>query len=162
MALNRDNQNLVAFGTLQGQVYLFDLAEKKPIFHSEAHTKKVTSIHFYYVDEHIRFVSTSEDGTIYFFTFQEGSTTSSNYKFEHPVASAAVHPIQYLIIAATANGIFTFFDGRSGAIISHVNDFEGTVEFTSIAVHPDGHILALGQRDSVIKVWSASVQKLMT
>ncbi|KAM3136251.1 hypothetical protein pb186bvf_011710 [Paramecium bursaria] len=153
--VNRDNNNLIALGGLNGEVILYDRVEKKSVYHSDRHQQKITFIKFYYIDETVRFVTGSEDGNIFFYQFEDNKGQLLNsQEGPIPVVGGDVHPIQYLLVIAYQNGVFGYIDLKNQQLITRVTDFEDSVHFTSVAIHPDGKIMVFGQKDSNIKVWS--------
>ncbi|CAD8114560.1 unnamed protein product [Paramecium sonneborni] len=151
-----DTQNdYLLVGGLAGQVLLY--SNEKLVYQVQEHTQTITSVNFFSYDEHIRFISSSQDGQLKIYLFnpqtQEGQV-SQTINIGQSVTGIAIHPLGHIAIIVTSNGLLAFYSLKNGQELSRVTDFEGQCQFTSISIHPDGLLLAIGQGDSQIKVWS--------
>ncbi|CAD8147143.1 unnamed protein product [Paramecium octaurelia] len=156
----KDNYLLV--GGQAGQIQLY--SHEKLVYTAQEHRETITSVNFFTYDEHLRFLSSSQDGNLKLYQFisqsQEGQVTQT-INVGQSVAGVAIHPLGYIAIIVTTNGVLAYYNLKNGLQLSRVTDFEGQCQFTSISVHPDGLLLAIGQADSQIKVWSIVKSQLL-
>lgn len=68
---------------------------------------------FIYIDENVRFFSTSEDGNAIAYKWEkERADQQYEFKAGTPLIGSSVHPIKYLAIFAGKDGSFSLHDLR--------------------------------------------------
>jgi WD40 repeat protein len=82
----------------------------------------------------------------------------------------AVHPLGYFVVAASKNGTFSyhdllkvnnFFVNKKNQCVYSNQDYKGTVQFTTVRIHPDGSFLALGTNEGNIIIWNICENSLI-
>ncbi|CAD8095903.1 unnamed protein product [Paramecium sonneborni] len=154
--------NYMVVGGQTGLVSLYH--SQVLVYQNQQNNQRINSIKFFTTDEHIRFVSSNSDGDLILYQFNtetiQGVVTST-IKVGQNITSLAIHPLGFIAILVTFEGLLLFYDLRSGLQISKVTDFEGQCQFTSIAIHPDGLLIAIGQANSLIKIWKITSGQLV-
>lgn len=104
------------------------MKENKIIVTAEAHSKRITEVQFAVFDDQFRIVSTSEDNLLKIFKLnEEKKELEEVYCFkEHTkaIVGASVHPIGYLLIAASKDGTFSFHDIKELKHLLTVQDYK--------------------------------------
>lgn len=99
-------------GGANGEVQLIDTTSKKVLVKINSHQKHITAINFIYFDEHIRFITCSEDGHAFVHKYEHPGKFSVTYQYQasDTIVGCAVHPVRYLVIIASKDGVFTYHD----------------------------------------------------
>ncbi|CAD8191941.1 unnamed protein product [Paramecium pentaurelia] len=154
--------NYVLVGGQAGQILLY--SHENLVYQTQEHTQNITSVNFFTFDEHLRFISSSQDGNLNIYQFnsqtQQGQVTQT-INIGQSITGVAIHPLGYIAIIVTNNGLLAYYNLKNGQQLSRVTDFEGQCQFTSVSLHPDGLLLAIGQTDSQIKVWNIVKNQLL-
>ncbi|CAD8096354.1 unnamed protein product [Paramecium sonneborni] len=154
--------NYIVVGGQTGLVSLY--RSEQLVYQNQQNNQKINSINFFITDEHLRFVSSTSDGDLVLYQFNtetiEGIITST-IKIGQNITDLAIHPLGFIAVIVTSEGLLLFYDLRSGQQISKITDFEGQCQFTSVAIHPDGLLLAIGQANSQIKIWKITSGQLV-
>lgn len=77
--VHREHDHVVLVGNASGEVQLLDTQNKKVLAKVSTHHKKITALSFIYFDEHIRFITCSEDGHSFVHKYEEPGKINLTY-----------------------------------------------------------------------------------
>ena len=143
---------LLASGSRDGTIKLWDLATSTDRATLEGHTDGVASVAFSPGGSTV--ASGSWDGTVKLWDVAAGTNTDTFEGHTDGVASVAFSPGGSTVASGSWDGTVKLWDVATG---TNANTLEGHTErVASVAFSPDGDLLASGSEDGTIRLWDAA------
>ena len=147
---------MIATGTDEGNLFIFDLESGKEILNVKAHEGDVTDIAF--MANPSRLISVGEDGLIKSLDME--GTSKLIAKADQRLNSLSVYPSQAFLFVATDNGKILRCDLQDGSrkeIFSRPNDRATQVDFSN-----KGHYAAFGFHSGGLVLWDVDRNEMVT
>lgn len=147
--------NLALTGGNDKNVQLYDFAAEKVLATLKGHTKAVTHVAF--AGENVA-LSASADKTVRVWG-DDGGKWASKHSItgaKGEIVGLQVHPSGSYAAAASADQTWSLYDLSTFEAVKKYEAIpgdEGSFEFSSLAVHPDGILHGLGTKDGAVRVW---------
>lgn len=147
--------NLTLTGGNDKNVQVYDFASEKVVATLKGHTKAVTHVAF--ASDNVA-LSASFDKTVRVWG-DDGGKWASKHSItgaKAEIVGLQVHPTGSYAAAASADQTWSLYDLES---FEAVKKFEaipgdnGSFEFSSLSIHPDGILHGLGTKDGSVRVW---------
>ncbi|KAG8846599.1 hypothetical protein FRB96_001943 [Tulasnella sp. 330] len=142
-------------------VQLYDRAQGKVLATLKGHTKKIHHVAFREREgENTLIISGAADKTVRVWGHEEASgqyapkTTIKTHKGD--ISGIDVHPSGKYLVVASADGSWSLQDLTTFQTIYHAP--AATDGYSSLSLHPDGCLLALGTASSSIQIYDVRVQ----
>ncbi len=148
VAYSRDGA-LLASGSFDGTIKLWDTANLKVIRTLEGHTDRVIQVAFSADNKYL--ASASGDLTAKLWNVQTGSEIRTFEGHTEPVLSVAFSPDGTLLATGSVDFTVRLWDVATGVNVRILTGH--TDQIGSLAFSPDGLRLASGGMDGVIKLW---------
>ena len=140
-------------------VQIYDFESEKTLATLKGHTKEVTKVEFVGGSTGT-ILTSSADKTVKVWTANEDSskwTLGGNMTgHKGDVVGFAVHPSKRYVAVGSADSTWSLRDIETTSIVktySAIPSFEGSFEYSSIAMHPDGLLYGCGTEDGKIRIW---------
>ncbi|KAG8983783.1 hypothetical protein FRB93_007033 [Tulasnella sp. JGI-2019a] len=161
IALSTSNPSHFITGGNDKHVQLYDRAEGKVLATLKGHTKKVHHVAFRERSgENTLIMSGAADKTVRVWGYDEASgqyapkTTIKTHKGD--ITGMDLHPSGKYTVVASADGSWSLQDLTTFQTIYHAP--ASADGYTSLSLHPDGCLLALGTASSSIQIYDIRVQ----
>ncbi|MCY4402064.1 MAG: WD40 repeat domain-containing protein [Candidatus Poribacteria bacterium] len=152
LALSPDNK-LLASGSRDGSVELWDISKRKHYMSLDKHTNSVNAVLF--SPDGTLFASASEDGTVQLWQIQSGKKKVLQTEPNRGVGALAFSPDSKTLVSGRWDGPIQNWDTET---FQHIGDYinaAGTVN--SLEFSPDGKILANGLY-GLIRLWDVETK----
>jgi pre-mRNA-processing factor 19 len=141
-------------------VQVFDLEASKVVATLKGHTKAVNHVAFRESTEGTLAISGGADKTVRVWGEADGKWAQraniSGHKAE--IVGLAVHPSSGYFSAASADSTWSLYDFETASEVakySALANVEGSFQYTSFGVHPDGVLHGAGTKDGLVRIWDA-------
>jgi serine/threonine protein kinase len=151
LAISNDQQ-LLASGSHDNQVLLWDMVTREMTFALTGHKNMVRALAFTPNDRYI--ASAGEDLYIKISDTQTGDEIKTLTGHTQSVNDLVFTSDGTRLISASADSTINIWDWRSGDILMTLTGHEGFIN--TIALSPDGKVLASGAADNTIRLWDLS------
>lgn len=162
------NSSLLLTGGRDKQVQIYDMATNKTIATLKGHTKEINQVSFAVATSNLEFGSVSEvipasaisasvDGSVRIWKSGESSSYALAHTindFKAAVTGISVHPCGEFFAAASKDGSWCLYDLNSGSRLYQADhsDAANVQDWTSVHIHPDGILMALGAVSGLIRI----------
>lgn len=150
VALSSDNK-LLAAGTANGEIRLWDTMTASPKTSLYGHTEWVRSVAF--SPDGLMLASGSEDQTVRLWDVQTGTYLRILRGHTSRVYSVAYSPDGSKVVSGSDDKTIRIWDAESGDCLHVLQGHEDRVY--SVAWHPKGDIIASGSFDRTIRLWES-------
>ncbi len=151
MAFSPDGRSLAA-GSWDRIVRLWDVASGRMVRRFAGHTKPVVPVVF--SPDGQRLASGSNDATVRLWDVRTGRTVrvlqARSDIDSDPIMDLAYSPVGRVLAAAFAN-LARLWDPETGRILRDLDAH--TTLVTSVAISPDGRLIATGSFDEIVRFW---------
>jgi WD40 repeat protein len=146
------NGHLLAAGTANDEVRLWDATSGTPIGTSLGHTEWVRSVTFNH--DGTMLATGSEDSTVRVWDVGSGQCLKILTDHSETVSSCAFSPDGGTFASGDQNNIIKLWDTRTFKCLKTFRGHKGIV--WSVAFSPDGSSIASGSEDKTIRLWDVS------
>ena len=155
---------LALTGGADKTVQVYDFGTEKTLATLKGHTKPVNKVEFVDTPDRNMIVSSSADKTVKVWTAEgEGEdakwTLNGNMTgHKGDIVGFAVHPSKRYVAVGSADSTWSMRDIETSSIVktySAIPSFEGSFNYSSLAMHPDGLLYGAGTDDGKIRIWDA-------
>lgn len=149
VAVKPGDDSIIATASNDHTVALFDKSSSQRTQLFSGHTKKVLDVKF--VGDKV--LSCGADKIVKL--WNANGTEAANFA-DHTgeVTSISVHPSLSYFVSTSSDKTWGFHDIATNSCLALVND-DSDSAITCGSFHPDGVILGMGTKDSVVKIWDA-------
>jgi pre-mRNA-processing factor 19 len=145
--------SLLVSGNKKGHVSVYDKENNgKVLFDTKAHSGAVNAVEW----NGQSFVSVGEDGHLKVWNQDNDQWTEAMSISPHQgssIVDLSVHPTGNYVISASSDSTWALVDIASQTVLSVVEHESVTTGYTSCHIHPDGILLALGAKDSKVRIF---------
>jgi len=156
VAISPDGK-IIASGSNDGAVRLWDMGARKPIATFQGHTDIVNSVAFSPDGKTI--ASGSNDKTVRLWDMATGIEIKRLQGHTDIVNSVAFSPDGKTIASGSNDGAVRLWDMASGKSISTLPGHTGPIQSVAFSTVKDSKTLASGSRDGTIRIWDISSRK---
>ena len=146
---------LLASGSLDNTVKLWDVANRRNIATLKGHTRVVTAVSF--SPDGALLVSGSDDGTIKLWDVASRRNIATLKGHRNWVGSVVFSPDGTLLASGSRDNTIKLWDVASRRNIATLKGH--TKHIQSVVFSPDGTLLASGSRDNTIKLWDVASRR---
>ena len=147
--LTVSNDAMLAVGTAEGQIHLWDSDSKQPSLTLVHHQSRINALAF---NASLRaLVSGSDDQTIRIWAIPSGRLSQTLTAPKSAITALACHPYDGRIISGDGQGQVQVWNPQSPDVGLLLAKFSNPV--TAAAMSPDGYWLALGLEDGSLPIW---------
>lgn len=143
------NGKILASGSWDTQVYLWNLQTGQPFFTLAGHRDQVWSVAFS-PDGQI-LASAGKDGTIKLWYVRDGSLIRTLTGHNSPIKTLAISPDRQVLVSGDAEGKVCFWNLSAGKRIRMATSHQGPVG--AVAMSPDKHVAYSGGEDALICIY---------
>ena len=143
------NGALVAAGTANGEVHVWQVSNGKPLFTCDAHSNWVYSIAF--SPDGSILACGSDTQTIHLWEVNSGRVLTTFQGHVNRTLSVVFSPDGNILASGSDNYHVILWDIHSGQVLKTLQGHASPVR--SVAFSPDGNILASGSEDSTVNLW---------
>lgn len=140
---------MLASGSADNTVKLWDWAGKKELVTFRGHTGEIHSVAF--SPDGLVLASGSSDKNVKLWDVTNRKELATLSGHESQVGSVAFSPDGRLLASGSWNGVVKLWDAANRKEIAALNGHEHSVN--SVAFSPDGRLLASGSSDKTVKLW---------
>lgn len=148
LAIRADGQ-LLATGSQDGKIWLWNPTTGKPIRSLRGHTGAINSLTFAPDGETL--ISASSDHTIRIWHLTTGKLIHTLSDHAAAVTAIAVEPQRQLLISGSADTTLKFWKLDNWQLLHTLSDQTGAIN--ALALSTDGQFLASGSADKTVKLW---------
>lgn len=142
---------ILAIGTAQGTIWLYQLPEGTPLFTCEGHTDSVWSLVF--VPHHDLLVSSSDDQTIRLWNTKTGESLTNLRGHTNRVRAIACSPDGTVLASGSDDQTVRLWNLHSFACLQVVTGHKERI--WAVAFHPTGRLFASGSTDGMLSLWDS-------
>ncbi|MFM7407319.1 MAG: eIF2A-related protein [Cuspidothrix sp.] len=143
---------LLATGDVNGEIYLWQVADGQPILNCKGHAGWIHAIAFSPDGKMI--CSASSDHTVKLWDIWDGSCLKTLTGHHQRVRSICFSPNGQLIASGGSDATIRIWDSHTGECLKVFSGHKNYV--WSVAFSPDGRIIASGSEDKTIKLWDVN------
>ena len=146
------NGRLIAAGTAEGTVRLWEAQAGTPLTNCQGHANWINSIAFSPSGQML--VSGSDDQTIRLWDVSTGRCLNSLHGHTNRVRSVAFSPDGQMLVSGSDDQTIRLWDVSTGRCLNVLHGHTNRVR--SVAFSPDGQMLVSGSDDQTIRLWDVS------
>ena len=148
---------LLASGSLDKTIRLWDVATGQLVRTLEGHTNSVWSVAF--SPDGRLLASAAEDQTIRLWDVQTGQLLRILEGHTEEIWDVAFSPDGRLLASGSLDNTIRLWDAASGQLVRTLEGHTNSVR--SVAFSPDGRLLASGSDDSTVRLWDVQTGRLL-
>lgn len=152
------NGNLLAAGTADGEIRLWNLLNETPLLTWQGHFDWIRSIAF--SPDGQLLVSGSDDETIGIWETNTGKCLHTLGGHSSWVRSVTFSPDGAMVVSGGDDGRVLLWEVKTGYCLATL--LEHTKGIWTTTFSPDGQLLATGGYDQVVKLWEVSTKRCLT
>ncbi len=152
VAFSPDNKQLLAAGTANGEVRVWDINGKLQ-FNLRGHNRRVRSLAFHPKSQRTMLASGSQDTTIRLWDVENGQSLRT-LQGQSWVYSVAFNRDGTLLASGHDDHHIRIWDVEKGVLLHDIPGHQGRVR--AVAFSPDGETLASGSEDKTICLWNVT------
>lgn len=145
------NGQLLAAGTANGEIRLWDTTTATPMVPLQGHTDWVRSVDFSPDQQYI--ASGSEDQTVRLWNVHTGKCLIRLYGHTSRVYSVTFSPDGKRVVSGSDDKTIRIWDVETGSCLKVLQGHESRVY--SVAFHVSGDVIASGSGDETVRLWNA-------
>ena len=146
------NGNLLAAGTANGEIRLWNIAIGTTLPTCQGHTSWVRSVVF--SPDGSTIASGSDDQTVRLWDIDTGQCLKTLQGHTHRVRSVALSPDGNTIVSGSDDQTIRLWDASTGQCLKSLQGHTDRVH--SVAFNPDGSTIVSGSDDQTVRLWDAS------
>lgn len=146
---------LLATGDVNGEIYLWQIADGQPVLSCKGHAGWVHAIAFSPNGKML--CSASSDHTVKLWDVSDGSCLKTLTGHHQRVRSVAFSPDGMTIVSGGSDATIRLWDTNSGKCIRVLSGHKSYIWV--VAFSPDGSAIASGSEDKSIKLWHVNTGK---
>jgi WD40 repeat protein/transcriptional regulator with XRE-family HTH domain len=148
---------LLAAGTANGEIRLWQVVDYRQLLVCEGHTDWVKSLAF--SPDGRRLASGSVDQTIRLWDVMTGTCLHTLKGHSAPVHSVAFNVKSDLLASGSVDQTIRLWDPKSGHDLDTLSGHTGSIR--SIAFSPNGDVLASGSKDQTLRLWDITTRRCL-